>query len=189
MSFVTERTGDIFAAEPGSILIHACNCRGSWGAGIAAAFKARYPQAFRVYKEHCDHNRNPRDLVGSCLLIPPQYGDHDKDPENVHWIACLFTSDQYGRRRDGPEAILDATEKSIEDLLSQLKRVRDGDSQGKDKATDEEFGMLVSCRINSQRFGVPWKRTEDVMESVLSKWNNEVKGEEWKLEVVERPGV
>ena len=34
-------------------------------------------------------------LVGKALLIRPQ-------PGTLHWIACLFTSRHYGRRKDEP---------------------------------------------------------------------------------------
>jgi len=99
-------TGDLFAAPANSILVHACNTKGSWGAGIALSFKARYPAQFEHYRAHCrEYGDN---LVGSCLLIP---GD-------THDIACLFTSKAYGRRKDSPLEILSATRTSVEDLIS-----------------------------------------------------------------------
>ncbi|KIM43267.1 hypothetical protein M413DRAFT_444082 [Hebeloma cylindrosporum] len=82
-------TGDLFAAPANSILVHACNTKGSWGAGIALAFKEKYPS--------------------HCLLIP---GD-------THDIACLFTSIAYGRRKDSPSEILSATRTSVQDLIRQ----------------------------------------------------------------------
>lgn len=98
-------TGDLFAAPPKSILVHACNTKGSWGAGIALAFKAKYPAQFELYRARCrEYGDN---LVGSCLLIP---GD-------THDIACLFTSKAYGRRKDSPSEILSATRTSLQDLI------------------------------------------------------------------------
>lgn len=100
-------TGDIFSAPEGTILVHACNTVGSWGAGIALAFRDRYPAQFQIYKAHCkEHGQS---LVGTCLLIP---GDH-------HSIACLFTSRTYGKRKDKPEEILAATRTAVEDLVKQ----------------------------------------------------------------------
>ena len=90
-------TGDLFSAPPGSILVHACNTKGAWGNGIAAAFKKRYPRAFGVYKEHC--KESGASALGTCLRI------QDVDGRG-HEIACLFTSKAYGKRKDAPEEIL-----------------------------------------------------------------------------------
>lgn len=98
-------TGDLFAAPVNSILVHACNTKGQWGAGIALAFKEKYPAQFKRYRAHCREHGD--DLVGSCLLIP---GD-------THDIACLFTSKAYGRRKDSPSEILSATRTSMQDLI------------------------------------------------------------------------
>ncbi|KAI9803189.1 MAG: hypothetical protein M1825_001980 [Sarcosagium campestre] len=114
--------GDLFDAPPGSVLIHACNAVGSWGGDIAAKFKQRYPAAFKVYKEHCDTSRyGASDLVGTCLLIPPLHKDYRLDPAKRHWIACLFTSENYGCRVDPKRSILQATKISFCDLLEQYQ--------------------------------------------------------------------
>src|SRR5258707_7044701 len=107
MSKLTYITGDIFAAPPNTILVHACNTEGSWGAGIALAFRKRYPSQFTVYEDYCE--LNGRASVGKCLLIPGE----------THDIACLFTSKKYGRGKDKPEEILSATRTSVEDLIRQ----------------------------------------------------------------------
>lgn len=99
--------GDIFSAPPGSILLHACNTLGSWGAGIAAAFKERYPQQFSQYHAHC--KAHGESLLGTCMLIKGQ--EHD--------IACLFTSKAYGKRVDKPPSILTATRAAVQDLMKQ----------------------------------------------------------------------
>ncbi|KAF3891950.1 hypothetical protein GY631_4499 [Trichophyton interdigitale] len=41
MENITEIEGDLFLAPEGAALIHACNCQGSWGKGIALEFKNR----------------------------------------------------------------------------------------------------------------------------------------------------
>lgn len=94
-------------APPKTILVHACNTQGSWGAGIALAFKEIYPAQFEVYRAYCKEHGQA--LVGTCLLIPGQ----------THDIACLFTSRAYGRRKDSPADILRATEAAVSDLMRQ----------------------------------------------------------------------
>ncbi|KAJ7849990.1 hypothetical protein B0H14DRAFT_3108707 [Mycena olivaceomarginata] len=127
---------DIFAAPAGSILVHACNTRGSWGAGIATAFLERYPGAFAKYKNHCA--KHGESLVGTCLLIRGE----------PHDVACLFTSKDYGRRVDPPAAILAATRLAVADLLKQ---------------NEDPVKELHACRFNSERFGVAWEETEKIL--------------------------
>jgi len=106
---VEEIEGDIFDAPEGAVLIHACNCQGSWGKGIAKAFKEKYPAAFEVYRSHCrtllsspeytaipnltvmsneppnaghTDSRRLRLPEGTTLLIPPQKGDYTLDSKN-----------------------------------------------------------------------------------------------------------
>ncbi|KAH0158321.1 hypothetical protein KCU67_g7558, partial [Aureobasidium melanogenum] len=67
---VWERKGDLFDAPPNTLLLHACNCVGSWGAGIALAFKKRYPKHFAVYEAYCK-SKTPNSILSTCLLIPP----------------------------------------------------------------------------------------------------------------------
>jgi len=111
---VTHVTGDLFLAPAGSILVQACNTQGSWGGGIAVAFKARFPQAFSVYNTHCTTKDDNR-LIGTCLLIRAAGGVSGEQ----HDIACLFTSRRYGARKDTPAQILEATGRSLLDLKRQ----------------------------------------------------------------------
>ena len=108
MSKITYITGDIFTAPPNTILVHACNTQGLWGAGIALSFKKEYPAQFKVYEAHCKELHG-QTLVGTCLLIPGE----------KHDIACLFTSKKYGRGKDSPEEILSATQMAVGDLMRQ----------------------------------------------------------------------
>lgn len=109
------RKGDLFSSPPpNSIPLHACNCLGSWGGGIALAFKHKYPKAYDTYHQHClDHRDDPRSLLGTCLII------RDADEEKKYDVGCLFTSAAYGKRVDSPEEILDATRKAVRDLIRQ----------------------------------------------------------------------
>ncbi|OKL58438.1 ADP-ribose 1''-phosphate phosphatase [Talaromyces atroroseus] len=90
---IAEIEGDLFDAPDGAALIHACNCLGSWGGGIAKSFKNKYPAAFKTYNAHCKRflkTRQPYTIVhsttgkprtinvplGTALIIPPQKEDY-----------------------------------------------------------------------------------------------------------------
>ncbi|KAH7063010.1 hypothetical protein BKA62DRAFT_666531 [Auriculariales sp. MPI-PUGE-AT-0066] len=134
--------GDLFTAPAGSILVHACNTQGSWGGGIAVAFRQRFPLAYQKYNAHC--LKNGDSLVGKCLILRAAGGDERHD------VACLFTSRRYGARKDAPSAILGATERALQDLKKQ-------NAEGK---------ALHACKFNSGKFGVPWTDTEAVIQRV-----------------------
>jgi ADP-ribose 1''-phosphate phosphatase len=144
---ITEKVGDIFDAPDDTVIIHACNCVGSWGAGIAAAFRERYPKAFDTYQNHC-RNSTPDKLIQTALLIPP------KDGEPRHWVGCLFTSKKYGRGKDPPRQILDATVPSFHHLVKQMGDIGD------------EIREMRICQINSGLFAVPWENSKAVIESL-----------------------
>src|ERR1700760_657960 len=126
-----EEIGDLFVAPPTSVLIHSCNCIGSWGGGIATIFKDKYPEAFKLYNKHCKENK-PADLIGTALLIAPC-----ETSGPAHWIGCLFASMKYGRNKDKPSQILEATGNAMKDLLGQIAR------EG-----SEMIGGIYMCRIN-----------------------------------------
>lgn len=106
-------TGDLFSAPPGSILVHACNTQGSWGAGIAAAFRTKFPSHYESYQNTC--KQHGADLLGTCLVIRGEGLESGSEYD----IACLFTSKAYGRRKDKPELILQSTRSAVEDLILQ----------------------------------------------------------------------
>lgn len=132
--------GDLFEAAKSHdkrvLLGHACNCRGFWGAGIAVAFRARYPQAYKQYRDHCRNASRPQDLLGSALLLPTD--------DNVI-VVCLFTS-VYGK--EPPEVIAQNTAKALEDLRTQI----------------EPTDVLNIPMINSGLFRVPWPLTESELQ-------------------------
>ncbi|KAG9964802.1 hypothetical protein KCU61_g2262, partial [Aureobasidium melanogenum] len=147
---VTERKGDLFAAPNNTLLLHACNCVGSWGAGIALAFKKHYPNHFAIYEAHCK-SKTPNSLLSTCLLIPPQ----PTGPR--HWIGCLFTSRKYGRGKDSKDDIMDSTDSALQDMLEQL-----GDLENKPS-------QIWMCKINSGSFKVPWSQTKALIEALTFK--------------------
>lgn len=167
------RKGDIFAAPQGSLLIHACNVQGSWGSGIAAAFRARYPAAYKIYREYCVKTHNPMTRpipTGTCLLIPPSETSNGKPK---HWIGCLFTSAKYGRFKDTPTVILQNTGRAMKHLLVEILQAE------KDDVNFEELRM---CMINSGKFGVPWRETVEVLETVVIEEGWKEKVDIWSVD-------
>ena len=176
--------GDLFTCAPGSVLVHACNCLGSWGAGVAAAFRKKYPRAFRIYADHCrSHASRPSRLVGTALLIPPQ--TEGKGRECTDWIGCLFTREQYGKakgktQRQDVEDILEATGLAWIDLLRQIRKI-ENERVGGDRAKKVSMGDVVMPKINGGLFKVPWERTEKVLRGV-DEWTEGMRTECWFYE-------
>lgn len=173
---VVEVQGDLFADIPANcLLIHACNTRGTWGAGIAAEFKRRYPRAFGFYRSYCVRAEKASiDLVGTALVIPALDGEDEDEGEGDDGgggggggamattkacIACLFTSRKAGRARDGPNAIVANTEAAFADLMERLGR---GYGEGGGMVLAE----MRTCKLNAGLFNVPWERTRRVVEAV-----------------------
>lgn len=150
---VVEVSGDIFDAPKNTLLIHACNCKGHWGAGIAKAFYDRYPNAYEVYADYCDEHEYS--LVGKAQLIQPT------DGEEKHFVGCLYTSRSMGRKKDSPTRILGATKPAMEDLLRQVSQWNAKAENGKNKV-----GELRMCQINSGLFAVPWAKSRAVLEAI-----------------------
>jgi ADP-ribose 1''-phosphate phosphatase len=148
---LTERIGDLFGAPSNTLLVHACNCVGSWNAGIALAFQKKYPAHYAIYQAHCK-SRTPNSLLSTCLLIPPQPGSGPN-----HWIGCLFTSRKYGRGKDSKDDILDSTDSALQDMLEQLE-----DLKKKPKG-------VWMCKINSGSFKVPWSQTKKLIKALTFK--------------------
>nr|OQO27851.1 hypothetical protein B0A51_04820 [Rachicladosporium sp. CCFEE 5018] len=150
---IKEETRDLFNSPPNSILLHACNCRGSWGAGVAASFKKKYPAGYEVHVAHCKATK-AESLLGTAQLIPPQASDA-KSGES-HWIACLFTSVDVGKKKGSRESILEATGEAMQGLLKQIGEVEDGVT----------IGSIRMPKINQGLFDVPWERTRAVLEGI-----------------------
>ncbi|KAK3677867.1 ADP-ribose 1''-phosphate phosphatase [Recurvomyces mirabilis] len=171
---ITEVTGDIFDAPPNTLIIHACNCQGSWGAGIAKAFHDRYPSAYKKYATHCNTMKQKSSLVGTALLIPPPpptaktststkpgaNGTRTAKVEARHFIGCLFTSSRFGRSKDPPAKILEATGPAMEDLLTQIQEWNHSVNDA------ESLREVRICQINSGLFNVPWGKTKAVLEGI-----------------------
>lgn len=176
---ITETSGDIFDAPPNTLIIHACNCYGSWGAGIAKAFKDRYPYAYKAYTSHCGAY-SPDQLIETAQLIPPPSLEKNEDggKDETHFVGCLFTSHHFGRRKDSPYKILAATKPAMEDLLRQVQ-----DWNASHDKDGEKVKEVRMCKINSGMFAVPWEKSRQVLEGI------EVGEEDVKeVKVVSPPG-
>ncbi|KAK3371559.1 hypothetical protein B0T24DRAFT_530635 [Lasiosphaeria ovina] len=149
---IVERVGDIFDGPANSVLIHACNCIGSWGGGIAAAFRLRYPAAFAVYRDHCQRlSPNEKKSKVKSKSKPKQKQQRKPPP---HYIGCLFTSRRVGQNRDSPASILRATKPAMQDLMQQVLAV---------EAQNHNISELRMCQINAGPFNVPWASTRQVI--------------------------
>lgn len=93
---------DLFNAPSNSILLHACNCMGVWGSGVAYQFRQKFRTEHLLYEAYCQHT-GPLG-IGTCLLL--------------NNVGCLFTSISYGKDVDRPELILVNTRSAITSLLS-----------------------------------------------------------------------
>lgn len=129
---------DLFTAPNTQLLVHACNCQGVWGSGVALQFKARFYTEFQAYKhlsgafDFSDLSSGlEHGLLGKSLII--------------NKVGCLFTSLDYGKNVDSPEKIISATKTALEDLLN--------------KTTMD----IAMPKINSGLFRVPWEDTERVI--------------------------
>ncbi|GAM90154.1 hypothetical protein ANO11243_081940 [Dothideomycetidae sp. 11243] len=166
-----EKKGDLFAAPPNTLLVHACNTKGLWGAGIAASFRSRYRTAFKANKHHCA-TRPQSKLPGTSLLTPPDKTKVTIDDEQLrgrpptdslvkatHFIGNLYTSRGVGRKKDTKDVILQYTGPAMRDLLERVADWNAGDPQRK-------IERIWLCKINSGLFGVKWEETREVLRSV-----------------------
>lgn len=147
---INEQEGDLFAAPRHFVLVHACNCKGIWGKGIAAEFKKQFPDAFEVQKSQC-REAGESGMIGKAMLIPPSQED-----DRQLWIGCLFTSRSYGKNVDDPEEILRSTKSATQDLLAKISRT----------STSGVIKGVRMCRINSGSFNVDWKDTLAALKSI-----------------------
>lgn len=168
-----EKRLDLRDLPAGGYLVHATNCLGSWGAGVAAEIRDIFPAAYARYKEHCgSFERAPgslhasRDLAGRCLVIPPQPEDVVRANAPDVSVVCLFTSYGYGRRtttkpgRDPKHLIQNQTARALSHFRSQIYG-EDGGGYGKmgTGGRDAETLAIFSPKFNSGLFRVPWEET------------------------------
>lgn len=159
MMKIEYRKGDIFKGAPkDAILLHACNGQGVWGSGVAAQFASRFPHAKAMYADECFGNRKP----GRGFIL------FDRQP-----IACIITSEFYGKRVDSPKMIAEATFTSVQDILRMIM------------ALPYQFPLLEihSPRINSGLFNTPWSKTRKAIERAydIVEGSEQIKWVVWDL--------
>lgn len=159
MSNIHYKKGNILKLENYShILIHSCNCDGSWGGGIAYQMGIRYPRSEREYMKICSEGGS--DLLGTCSLLP-SYSD-----DNLI-IACLFTSSYGGAGHGSKESILEYTKLALEDMYSQIQDPKvAANCKAVTALADYKLEMPM---INSGIFGVPWELTENELKNFKEK--------------------
>lgn len=142
-----------------TILAHACNCRGSWGAGVARQFKSEYPIAFKNYNNHCtEFADNPSKLLGTTYLAPTTTSGLDKV-----YVACLFTSDLTGRKKLPPQEIVKYTESAMLDLFKQLKALERNEDKHFEISQEGKY-VVNMPKINAGLFAVPWEDTSEILD-------------------------
>jgi ADP-ribose 1''-phosphate phosphatase len=152
-----EMNGDLFAnKQQYDVLVHACSCTGSWGAGIAKEFGKRFPLAKLGHDDFLQMCRVLRmESLGKSYLS--RLERDSKDLEKTHSVGCLFTSRGYGKAKGEPGVILDATMYAIEYLLRDIEASTPG---------DQPIRIASPC-INAGLFGVPWHLTREIILKAL----------------------
>lgn len=143
----------LFNAPKNSVLVHGCNGRGIWGAGIAKSFKEKYPNAFKEYGAYCAHklNTDPLNGASATALLTAE--------DNGHRIGCLISSLDYGDKKDSPDKIALNTILALKDLLSYLNTYQ--------LKTDP----IYSNKFNSGLFKVPWHTTERILKFFVERYD------------------
>lgn len=145
MNNIIYKKMSLFDAPKKSIIVHAVNCQGVWGSGIAKEFKEKYPHSYRSYKNDCDTHRK-QFLLGYSGLSGNYVEEH-------HWIGWLYTSENYGDKKDSKEVIKINTTLAVKALCQH--------------ACNWDEHNIYSNKFNSGLFDVPWEETELILNIVL----------------------
>jgi ADP-ribose 1''-phosphate phosphatase len=167
-------TGDLATIGPqNAVLIHACNCFGKWGTGVATALGKAYPKLVQTCQEYIrDHP--VEEILGTCVIM---WAEDMKLTRK--WVVCLFTSEGYGKRtkdHPGRSSVADITKyttTALQDLRHQLEYYRDLTPSPAESKLD--IKELWACKFNSGFFGVDWAVFEQVLQEVFFGWNGEMK--------------
>jgi O-acetyl-ADP-ribose deacetylase (regulator of RNase III) len=136
-------SGDLFDNIHGvEAFAHGCNCQGSMGAGVAKAFRGRYPEMFEEYRRRCKAERRQFNLGDSWLWKA------DDQP----WVFNLGTQEGYWRSRASYEAIETA-----------LRRMRE-------QADAADISSIAMPRIGVGYSGLSWKKVRAIVERVFRDW-------------------
>lgn len=149
--------GDLFSHKPYnsgsiSIFVHSCNTQGSWGAGVATAFRTQFPSTYGVHQDYCSQYSST-ELLGTSQIIASNPRDPGHNTIGPTFVVCLFTSDFTTK----PEDIIEYTDMAMRDFSIKLQIMEDNLDRKGDRI------MINMPKINSGIFGVPWNKTEKVL--------------------------
>ncbi|GES62242.1 phosphatase [Aspergillus terreus] len=185
---ITEIEGDLFSAPDGAGLIHACNCEGSWGGGIAKAFRekvwihpipvfellndsiSQYPTAYKIYHEHCKKYQSK-----------PEYKDVPSESTTSRQVklpegTALFIPPQDKDTKKGSKGPKGhwiiclftspgyGKKVSPPDVILQNTRLAVADMKRQVDELGADIGELWSCRFNSGLFKVEWELSRKILE-------------------------
>ena len=146
---IIHKKGNLFKdLNTNIIYLHSCNAQGHWGAGIATQFKSIFPKSFLAHAKR-------RNKPGDGYIV--KHDDFD--------IACLITSEFYGKRKDPPKKILVQTYLALQNLFASIS---------------EEEVTIYSPKINSGFFATPWYATEKVIVRACEKMGKKVNWVVWE---------
>jgi O-acetyl-ADP-ribose deacetylase (regulator of RNase III) len=135
-------SGDLFANRFGAeTLGHGCNCAGSMGAGIAVAFKERYPAMFEEYRRRCKA-KPPEFTLGGVFLWRE---------EGKPAVFNLGTQPRPGRS---------ASYEAVEAALRAMRQVADA----------EGIRSIAVPRIAAGYGGLSWEKVQAVIDRVFADW-------------------
>jgi len=144
------RRGNLFdKLDKDVIYLHACNAQGLWGAGVATQFKMTFPDAYLAHIRKSNK-------CGEGYIV------HHRD----YKVACLITSEHYGKRKDPPKKILVQTYTALQNMLNNIS---------------ENEITVYSPKINSGYFATPWDATEKVIKLACSKVNKKITWVVWEI--------
>lgn len=147
MGSIIYKKMSLFDAEPGSVLVHACNTRGVWGSGIAKVFKEKFPTAYSHYNKYC----KDFGLIGTAPIF--EEGDYS--------VVCLLTSSGYADTLDSKDKIIVNTTLALNNFCSNEHWRYYGKRP------------VYSNKFNSGLFNVPWEETERILKVFVDRYDLE----------------
>lgn len=147
---LTYTKGNLFSNLTEDVVyLHACNSQNVWGAGVSVLFKKHF------YKAYLDYKRKNNKCGDGYVVSHMGFR-----------IACLITSERYGKLKDPPKKILVQTYIAVQKLLESLP--------------DKEV-TIYSPKINSGYFATPWVATEKVIIRACEKIDKKINWIVWEL--------
>jgi ADP-ribose 1''-phosphate phosphatase len=128
-----------------TVRVHAVNCEGVMGAGVAVLFRKNYKKGYHEYRRYCLEAAHS--MVGEATV-------HDADFDgDLSKMGCLYTSELKSSKRDPVAEIVKATALAIPKLLHQC--------------VQKKITEIHSVKINAGLFGVPWELSEAIIQASL----------------------